>query len=224
MESPVKIASLLTRNHHLKQSHYRPWNRHWNMSGSCCMEATPSKNSRRTRETDSKNRFMFDAWNRQTLYASADPEIGSENWVTVEREIIFESESRLTDGIDIAYKFTVDERNQKTKQGHRWPMESRVKTASTLTRNRQLKQSQCRPWNRHCNMSGSWCMGSTASKNSRARRETDSKNIFMFDAWNPQTHYASADPEIGSENWVTIEREIIFQTDSRLTDGIDSAS
>jgi len=73
------------------------------MSGSWRMEAKPSKNSRRTRETDSKNRFMFDAWNRQTLYASADPEIGSENWVTVEREIIFESESRLTDGIDNAY-------------------------------------------------------------------------------------------------------------------------
>jgi hypothetical protein len=30
-------------------------------------------------ETDSKNRFMFDAWNRQTPYANADPEIVSEN-------------------------------------------------------------------------------------------------------------------------------------------------
>jgi len=64
------------------------------------MESTASKNSRLTRETDSKNRFMFDAWNRQTHYASANPEIGSENLVTVEREIIFETESRLTDGID----------------------------------------------------------------------------------------------------------------------------
>jgi len=43
-------------------------------------------------------------------------------------------------------------------------------------------------------------MESTASKNSRSTRETDSKDIFMFDAWNRQTHYASADPEIGSEN------------------------
>jgi hypothetical protein len=33
----------------------------------------------------------------------------------------------------------------------------------------------------------------------------------MFDAWNHQTHYASADPEIGSENLVTVEREIIFE-------------
>jgi hypothetical protein len=46
----------------------------------------------------------------------------------------------------------------------------------------------------------------------------------VFDAWNRQTHYASADPEIGSENWVTLEREIIFETYSRLTYGIDSAS
>jgi hypothetical protein len=67
---------------------------------------------------------MFDAWNRQTHYASADPEISSENWVTVEREIIFETESRLTDGIDSAYYFTVDERNQKTKESQRWRMES----------------------------------------------------------------------------------------------------
>jgi len=72
-------------------------------------------------------------------------------------------------------------------------------------------------------MSGSWRMESTAPKSSRARRENDSKNIYMFDAWNRQTHYASADPEIGSENWVTVEREIIFETESRLTDGIDSA-
>jgi hypothetical protein len=64
----------------------------------------------------------------------------------------------------------------------------------------------------------------TASKNSRARRENDSKNIFTLDAWNHQTHYASADPEIGSENLVTVEREIIFQTESRLTVGIDSAN
>jgi hypothetical protein len=44
----------------------------------------------------------------------------------------------------------------------------------------------------------------------------------MFDAWNRQTHYASANPEIGSENLVTVEREIIFETESRLTDGIDN--
>jgi len=39
----------------------------------------------------------------------------------------------------------------------------------------------------------------------------------MSDAWNCQTHYASAHPEIGSENLVTVEREIVFQTESRLT-------
>jgi hypothetical protein len=62
---------------------------------------------------------MFDAWNRQTHYASADPEIGSENLVTVDREIIYQTESRLTNGIDSAYYFTVDERNKKTKESQR---------------------------------------------------------------------------------------------------------
>jgi len=73
------------------------------------MESTASKNSRPPRETDSKNIFMFDAWNRQTHYASADPEIDRQNLVTVKREINFETESRLTDGIDTASLFTVDE-------------------------------------------------------------------------------------------------------------------
>jgi hypothetical protein len=40
----------------------------------------------------------------------------------------------------------------------------------------------------------------------------------MFDAWNRQTHNTSADLEIVSENWVTVEQEIIFETESRLTD------
>jgi hypothetical protein len=48
------------------------------------MESIVSKNSRLTRETDSKNRFMFDAWNRQTHYANVDPEIISENSVNIE--------------------------------------------------------------------------------------------------------------------------------------------
>jgi hypothetical protein len=37
-------------------------------------------------------------------------------------------------------------------------------------------------------------MDTTASKNSQATHKTDSKNKFMFDAWNRQTHNASADP------------------------------
>ena len=94
-------------------------------------------------------------------------------------------------------------------------MESLVKTPSSLTRNRHLKQSHCGSWNRHCNMSDSWRMESIASKNSRPTGETDSKNRFMFDEWNRQIHYAGADPEIGSESWVTVEREIIFETEWR---------
>ena len=43
------------------------------------------------REIDSKNRFMANAWNCQIRNANADPEIVNENWVPVEREIIFEN-------------------------------------------------------------------------------------------------------------------------------------
>jgi len=43
------------------------------------MELTASKKSRATHKTDSKNRFMFDAWNRQTPYASAEPLVVNEN-------------------------------------------------------------------------------------------------------------------------------------------------
>jgi hypothetical protein len=43
------------------------------------MESTASTNSRATHETDSKKRFMFDAWNRQTHNASAYAKIVTEN-------------------------------------------------------------------------------------------------------------------------------------------------
>ena len=65
------------------------------------MESAASKNARPTRETDSKNRSCLT--HGIVKHTSADPEIGSENLVTVEREIFFETESRLRDGIDIAY-------------------------------------------------------------------------------------------------------------------------
>jgi hypothetical protein len=54
-------------------------------------------------------------------------------------------------------------------------MESWVKTASLPTRNRQRKQSHSRPWNSHWNMSDSWHVESTASKNSRATHKTITK-------------------------------------------------
>jgi hypothetical protein len=33
----------------------------------------------------------------------------------------------------------------------------------------------------------------------------------MATAWNCHTHFATADPEIVSENSITVEREIIFE-------------
>ena len=80
-------------------------------------------------------------------------------------------------------------------------------SASLLTRNRQRKHSHCRPWNYNWNLSDSWRVESTA----RPTQQIDSKNRFMANTWKCETHSANADPEIDTENWVTIEREIIFE-------------
>jgi hypothetical protein len=117
----LQTASLPTRNRQRKQSDCWPWNRHWSMSDSWRMESTTSKNSRETHKTDRKNRFMFDSWNRQTHYASADPWILSENWVTVQREIIFENWVKA------------DGWNRQHILIHCWRMQSIEKTESSLT-------------------------------------------------------------------------------------------
>jgi hypothetical protein len=47
-------------------------------------------NSRPTHQLDRKNRVMADAWNCQKRYVMADPQIGGENRVTVDLEIVNE--------------------------------------------------------------------------------------------------------------------------------------
>jgi hypothetical protein len=182
MESSLQTTSLSTRNRQRKHSDCWPWNRHWSMSDA-------------------------DVWSRQRQRIH-------------ERRIkpIAKIDSSLTHGF---VKHTMSHsrtRNHLWKLSHGWRMEwtahtnswlmneinrenrviwrmkSLVKTASQPTRNRQQKQSDWWPWNRQSSMSDSWRMESTALKNSRATHITDCKNRFMFDAWNRQTHYASADP------------------------------
>jgi hypothetical protein len=97
--------------------------------------------------------------------------------------------------------------NQWRKQSHRWRLESSVKAASVLTRNRQQNHSRCRLWNHNWNLSDSWSMELTA----RPTHQIDRKNTFMANAWNCQTHSANADPEIITKNWVTVEQEIIYE-------------
>ena len=65
-------------------------------------------NPRRTHQIDSENSVMADAWNRQTRYASADPEIIRENESLKKEKSCLKTESRLTDGIDSEWQFTVD--------------------------------------------------------------------------------------------------------------------
>ena len=130
MKSSVKNASLLTRNHQRKNSLYRPWNRNWNMSDSWRMEPT----ARPTHQIDRKNRFIANAWKCQTHYATADPEIISENWVPVEWEINFENwvmgwqmeltannNSRFTYEINRENRFIIDAWNRLCKLRHYWP-------------------------------------------------------------------------------------------------------
>jgi hypothetical protein len=54
------------------------------------MESTTSLNSQPTHQINSKNRVMVDAWNCQKRYVMVDPQIGGENIVTVDLEIINE--------------------------------------------------------------------------------------------------------------------------------------
>jgi len=118
---------------------------------------------------------------------------------------------RMTHGINSENKFTVGAWNQQRKQSHCWRVESVVKTASMLTRNRQWKLSDSRPRNHHWKLSDSWRTESTASMNSRPTHDIDSQNIVMGDAWNRQKHYVTADAEVVGEIWVTLEREIIIE-------------
>ena len=151
---------------------------------------------------------MANTWNCQTHSPNADPEIVNTNWVTVEREIMFEN------------WVTADGWNRQQILIHHWCMKAIEKTesslthgiasetASLITRNRQRKHRRCRPWNHNWNLSDSWRVESTA----RPMHQIDSKTRLMAITWNCHTHCANADREIVPENWVTVEREIIFES------------
>ena len=160
--------SLQTRNHQRKQSRCRHWNHKWNLSDSWRVEST----ARPMHQIDSKTRLMAITWNCHTHCANADREIVPENWVTVEREIIFES--------SVAANWC----NRQRTLIHDWRMKSIKKTESSLTHgianeptslltiNRQRKHSCCSPWNHNWNLSDSWRVEST----SRPRHQIDRKN------------------------------------------------
>jgi len=133
MESSVKTVSLPTRNHQRKQSHRRPWNRHWSMSDTWRMESIASKNSRATHKTGNKNRFMFDAWNRQTqcecLCINRHRKLS--HWRTRNHlwklrhgwwmESTENTNSRLTDEINREKRVIVDAWNRQWKLRHYRP-------------------------------------------------------------------------------------------------------
>jgi len=160
-----------------------------------------------THQIDTKNKLMANAWNCQTHSPNIDREIVSENWVTVEREIIFENwvMSDRWNRQRIRIHDSQMKSIEKTEPSMTHVIAS--ETASLITRNRQQKHSRYRPWNHNWNLSDSWSMESTA----RLMHQIDTKNRFMANAWNCQTHSPNVDPQIVSENWVTAEREIIFE-------------
>jgi hypothetical protein len=193
-----ETASFLTINCQRKHSRCRSWNRNSNLIDSWSVESTTIP----THQIDSKNRLMATTWNRHTHSANYDPEIVTENWVPVEREIIFEN------------WVAADWWNRQRTLIHDWRMKSIEKiksslmlgitseTASLLTRNRQRKHSRCRHWNHNWNLSDSWRVESRA----RPTQQIDSKNGFMTNTWNCDTHSANGHQEIIIENWVTVTR------------------
>jgi len=134
MESLVKTASLPTRNRQRKQSHCRPWNRHWSMSDTRRMESTASKNSRATHKTDRKNRFMFwgmessntlcQCWsiNRQRKLSHSRTRNHlwelSQGW---RMEPTANTNSWLTNEIMRENRVMVDAWNRQWKLRHYWP-------------------------------------------------------------------------------------------------------
>jgi len=198
-----ETTSLLNRNRQRKHNRCRPWYHNWNLSDSWRVESTAWPRH----QIDRKNRSMANTWNCETQSPNAHQEIVTENWVTVEREIIFEN------------WVAADWWNRHRTLIHDWRMKSIQKTESSLThgiasetaslvtRNRQRKHSRSRPWNDNWNLSDSWRVELTA----RPRHQIDSKNRLMATTWNCHTHSTNADPEIVTENSVTVEREIIFE-------------
>ena len=166
-----ETTSLLTINLQRKHSRWRPWNHNWNLSDSWRVEST----ARPTHQIDSKNRLMIQ-YGIVTHSTNADPEIVTENWVIIEREIIFENW--------VAANWW----NRQRPLIHDWRMKSIEKTESSLmlgiasetaslpTRNRQRKHSRCRTWNNNWNLSESWRVESTA----RPTQQIDSKNRLMI--------------------------------------------
>jgi hypothetical protein len=132
-------------------------------------------------------------------------------WVTIEREIIFEN------------WVTADWWNRQRILIHGWRMKSIEKTESSLTHG--IVSENCIATDPKSSAKTEWLVtlkwplkyewqltyGVDSVNEFTATHKTYSKNRFMFDAWNRQTHYASVDPSIVSENWVTVEREIIFE-------------
>jgi len=198
-----ETASLLTRNRQRKHSRCRPWNHNSNLSDSWSVESTAVP----AHQSNSKNRLMATTRNCHTHSANANPKIITENWVTVEREIIFEN------------WVAADWWNRQRTLIHNWRMKSIKKTESSLmhgiasetvsllTINLQRKHSRWRPWNHNWNLSDSWRVESKP----RPTQQINRKNRFMANNWKCETHSANADLEIVTENWVTIQREIILE-------------
>jgi hypothetical protein len=239
MELSHTLCKSWSRNRPWKLSHCRTRNHLWKLSRGRLMESTTNTNSRLTHEineTESSlthgisnetvsllainlqrkhnrcrpwnhNWNLSDSW-RVDSTARPTQQIDSKNrFMTIEREIIVEN------------WVAADWWNRQRTLIHDWRMKSTEKiessltlgfaseTTSLLTRNRQRKHNRCRPWNHNWNVSDSWRVESTA----RPTHQIDRKNRFMANTWKCETHSANADPKIDTENWVTIEREIIFE-------------
>jgi hypothetical protein len=147
------------------------------------MESTVNTNSRLTNEINRKNRVIVDAWNRLWKLRHWRPEIVSENIVGADLEITTEIWV-TTDVWNRQHDLAI-----KSIEKIEWwlSMELSNTLCQCWSRNRHQKLSHCRTRNHLWKLSHGWWMESTANTNSRLTNE------------------------IKSENWVTVEWEIIFE-------------
>jgi hypothetical protein len=163
-----------------------------------------------------------------THSTNADPEIFTENWVTVEREINCEN------------WVAADWWNRQRPLIHDWRMKSIEKTESSLTHgiasetaslltiNLQRKHSRWKPWNHNWNLSDSWRVESTA----RPTQQIDSKNrlmiqygiVTLYQCWSRNCHWKLSHCRTRNHLWKLSRAwlmESTTNTNSRLTHEIN---
>jgi len=134
-------------------------------------------------------------------------QIVSENWVTVEREIIFQN--WVTANGWNRHRILIHDRRMKSREKTESSLTHVIIRENYITTNQKSSAKTLSLKTFKWQLKSEWQM--TYGSRARPTHQIESKNRFMATAWNCHTHFATADPEIVSENSITVEREIIFE-------------